>query len=65
MTRAACERWVALSDRGAMGEPLTDDERAFQRAHERECADCSAEARVWVALGRAREEPTVLDEAAV
>jgi len=48
-----------------MGEPLTDDERAFQRAHERECADCSAEARVWVALGRAREEPTVLDEAAV
>jgi tetratricopeptide (TPR) repeat protein len=54
-----------LSDRVATGEPLADGERAFQRAHERECPDCGAEARVWLALGRAREDATVLDEAAV
>jgi tetratricopeptide (TPR) repeat protein len=65
MTRDACERWVTLSDRTAMGELLAGDERAFQRAHELECPDCCAEARVWVALGRAREDTTVLDEAAV
>jgi len=64
MTRTACERWVTLSDRAATGETLTHDERAFQRAHERECPDCAAEARIWVALGQAREDPTVLDEAA-
>jgi tetratricopeptide (TPR) repeat protein len=65
MTRAACERWITLSDRVATGEPLADDERAFQREHELECPDCGAEARVWVALGRAREDTTVLDEATV
>jgi len=65
MTRAACERWVTLSDRVALGEPLAGDERAFQRAHEIECPDCCAEARVWAALGRAREDATVLDEAPV
>jgi tetratricopeptide (TPR) repeat protein len=65
MTRTACERWVTLSDRVATGESLADDERAFQRAHELECSDCGAEARVWLALGRAREDATVLDEAAV
>jgi tetratricopeptide (TPR) repeat protein len=65
MTRAACERWITLSDRVATGEPLADDERAFQRDHELQCPDCGAEARVWVALGRAREDTTVLDEATV
>jgi hypothetical protein len=65
MTRSACERWVTLSDRAATGESLTGDERAFQRTHALDCPDCYAEARVWDALGRAREDTTVLDEAAV
>jgi hypothetical protein len=63
MTGSACQRWIALSDRLALNEPLSLDEQAFQREHEMQCADCRAEARVWDALGRARSDAGALSEA--
>ncbi|WP_394828105.1 PEGA domain-containing protein [Pendulispora albinea] len=45
--RDACARWIALSDREAMGEVLTAAEKAFARAHLASCTACRAEADVW------------------
>jgi hypothetical protein len=55
MKGSACERWIELSDRVAVGEQLSDDERRFEREHLASCAECAAEARVWNAMGRCLE----------
>jgi ferric-dicitrate binding protein FerR (iron transport regulator) len=47
-----CERWVALSDRDAVGEGLAREEREFLLVHARDCNECGAEADVWRALER-------------
>jgi ferric-dicitrate binding protein FerR (iron transport regulator) len=48
---SACHRWIELSDREALGETLTDEDRAFQRDHAGSCAACREEAGVWRSLG--------------
>jgi ferric-dicitrate binding protein FerR (iron transport regulator) len=42
-----CKRWAELADLDALGEPVPDAGRAFQRAHEATCADCGHEAAIW------------------
>jgi len=56
MNDAACQRWAELSDRGAVREPLTDEEVRFLREHRAACAACAAEARVWESLDRCLTE---------
>jgi ferric-dicitrate binding protein FerR (iron transport regulator) len=66
MSRPECQPWIAISDREAIGEIITDEERRFQRAHEASCDACSDEARVWRSLdGAALEsvlDPQVLEQ---
>lgn len=47
----ACQRWIELSDRRAVGEPLTDEERAFQDEHAASCPTCQEGANVWRLIG--------------
>ncbi|MBN2193758.1 MAG: hypothetical protein JW751_13155 [Polyangiaceae bacterium] len=56
MNDAACQRWVRLSDRAAVGEPLTDEDACFLREHGVTCTACAAEARVWESLDRCLAE---------
>lgn len=62
MSDSACNHWVALSDRVALGERLTPHELSFQRKHEASCANCRAECAIWCRLGDARRDPAVLTE---
>ncbi len=68
MNDAACQRWVRLSDRTAVGEPLTEEDARFLREHSAACAACAAEARVWESLDRCLSEdsepPRLVDLAA-
>lgn len=50
MNNSACERWMALSDRAALGEPLTLEEARFEREHPSRCEHCAAESRFWEGL---------------
>lgn len=45
-----CQRWAELADLQAVGEPLTTEGLAFQRAHEATCAHCVREAALWRAV---------------
>ena len=45
-----CTRWIALSDREALGEPLGAEERALLASHPQRCAGCGAERDVWRSL---------------
>jgi len=56
MNDAACERWVMLSDRAAVGEPLSAEDLGFLRDHGASCAACAGEARLWGSLGRLLSE---------
>ncbi|KIG13666.1 hypothetical protein DB30_07874 [Enhygromyxa salina] len=40
-------RWEALIDRETVGEPLSDDERAFVRDYEAEHPECANERELW------------------
>jgi hypothetical protein len=51
MKDSACERWMALADRAALGDPLTADEARFEREHQVRCEECAAESRFWESLG--------------
>lgn len=42
-----CDRWIELADREAVGESLSEGERAFQRAHVGVCAECAKETAIW------------------
>jgi hypothetical protein len=57
-----CRSWIALSDRAAAGESLLDAERDFLLGHAEGCAACGAEARVFGALGKALDDPSLLSE---
>jgi ferric-dicitrate binding protein FerR (iron transport regulator)/TolA-binding protein len=46
-----CERWVAISDREALDEPVSDTERSFLARHQASCPECSREAALFRALG--------------
>ena len=61
MNRPECQPWIDISDREAIGEIITEEERRFQRAHESVCQACSDEAGVWRSLDGAALE-SVLDE---
>jgi ferric-dicitrate binding protein FerR (iron transport regulator) len=45
-----CQRWVDLSDRRALGQPLGDEEHRFLREHAQSCAECSRESASWQSL---------------
>jgi ferric-dicitrate binding protein FerR (iron transport regulator) len=53
---SACRRWIELSDRSAVGEPLRDEELGFLRSHAASCAACEQEAGVWRAVGERNGE---------
>jgi len=59
-----CRRWAELADIDALGEPVPDDGRAFQRAHEATCADCGQEAAIWRAT-RVPESDADIEDAEV
>ena len=60
MRRPECQPWIDISDREAIGEIVTEEERRFQRAHEATCQACADEAAVWRSLDGASLE-SVLD----
>jgi ferric-dicitrate binding protein FerR (iron transport regulator) len=64
MSRPECQPWIAISDRDAIGEIISEEERRFQRAHEAICSACADEARVWRSLDGASLE-SVLDDRAL
>ncbi len=57
-----CARWVALSDRDALGEKLAPNEARFLRAHPRTCAACRAQAEVWEAMESMIDDPPEMRE---
>lgn len=57
-TGDACTRWMAVSDRDALGEALSADETAFLRAHGQSCDACQREANVWHALAAIVDDPS-------
>lgn len=52
MRSGACEKWIALSDRDAIGAVLTADDRVFLRMHETGCAACASESSLYAAMPR-------------
>jgi len=52
-----CLNWAALSDKSAVGEVLTAEERLFLRSHPNGCPVCASEATLWDSLERVLEEP--------
>ena len=60
MSSADCERWMALSDQAAMGQALSDRDRAWLSQHIRSCSDCGREADFYVSLRDAVGRPEVL-----
>jgi ferric-dicitrate binding protein FerR (iron transport regulator) len=60
MNRPECQPWIDISDREAIGEVVTEEERRYQRAHEATCKACADEAAVWRSLDGAALE-TMLD----
>lgn len=46
----ACQRWVELSDRRAVGETLSAEEREFQEVHAASCPTCREESDIWRAI---------------
>lgn len=59
----ACARWIALSDREAIGDELTPDEAAFVASHGASCEACGAEANVWGELDALVDAPVVEERA--
>lgn len=45
-----CRRWTDLSDRHALEEPLTEEERSFLHAHPDTCPACAEERSWWDGL---------------
>jgi ferric-dicitrate binding protein FerR (iron transport regulator) len=66
MRRPECQPWIDISDREAIGEIVTEEERRYQRAHEATCQACADEAAVWRSLDGASLEavldPRVLEQ---
>lgn len=56
-----CLIWTSLSDKAAVGEPLTAAERLFLRSHRSGCSSCGAEAALWDDLENVLEEPERLN----
>jgi ferric-dicitrate binding protein FerR (iron transport regulator) len=52
-----CARWMALSDREAVGDEISAEDAAFARDHAATCASCRAEAEVWGELGALVDSP--------
>lgn len=52
-----CLTWAALSDKAAVGDSLSAEERLFMRSHPSGCAVCASEASLWVNLERVLDEP--------
>jgi len=45
-----CQRWMQLSDKAAVADPLNDAEREFLLSHPASCQNCTREADTWRAL---------------
>lgn len=58
-----CVSWAALSDRVAVGEELSPQERLYLRSHPSGCVECAAEAQLWESLGNVLEDPALLTRA--
>lgn len=52
-----CSTWASLSDKAAISEPLTAEERLFLRHHPLGCQACAQEATLWENLERVLDEP--------
>jgi hypothetical protein len=52
-----CLTWAALSDKTAVGDSLSAEERLFMRSHRSQCAICASEASLWDDLEKVLEEP--------
>jgi TolA-binding protein len=52
-----CVTWASLSDKVAIGEAISPEDRLFLRSHLGGCSACAAEAELWETLGKVLEEP--------
>jgi ferric-dicitrate binding protein FerR (iron transport regulator) len=60
MSRAECERWIALADQSATGECLADRDQAFLAQHASSCSECHAEREFYHSLQSALGRPELL-----
>ncbi len=60
MSSADCEHWVALSDQTALGQDVSDRDRAWLVQHARGCGDCGREAAFYASLRDALGRPEML-----
>lgn len=47
MTNQQCNQWIDIADRDVVGEPISDEERAFLGEHVESCHECRAESALW------------------
>jgi hypothetical protein len=52
-----CLSWASLSDKSAVVEALSAEERLFLRTHPSVCAACASEMTWWENLGQVLNEP--------
>lgn len=52
-----CLVWATLSDKAAVGEALTGEQRMFMRRHPGSCSTCASEASLWDNLEKVLDEP--------
>lgn len=52
-----CLDWATLSDKAALGEALTGEQRMFMRRHPGGCPTCASEATLWDNLENVLDEP--------
>jgi hypothetical protein len=52
-----CLTWAKLSDKAAVGEQLTGEQRMFMRRHPSGCSTCASEVALWDNLEKVLEEP--------
>jgi ferric-dicitrate binding protein FerR (iron transport regulator) len=60
MSAADCERWMQLADQAAVGEQLTDRDKAWLSQHADACEQCGAEKQFYASLGDALGHPEML-----
>jgi FecR protein len=54
VTDRDCDRWIAIADAAAVGEPVSAAERQFEREHRAVCPQCRSEASLWSSLRPSR-----------
>jgi ferric-dicitrate binding protein FerR (iron transport regulator) len=62
VTDRDCDRWIAIADAAAVGEPVSAAERQFEREHRAVCPQCRSEASLWSSLRPSRLQAVPREE---